>query len=175
MKIGSLIKIALSQTIKVYFKFERLQDFYYVCRRLGHTTRDCCDHADPEDDNEEIQSNFGSWLHASPFKNFQVESMGRKNTSISRQLLFQPHPTFVSSKKGDSDDSGTAMEKPTSLHPQQDDDYHMVHNYPPTEQTTIPKLTRDGANSVGLTQLASGADSTELQEMVNGLHVWQLT
>lgn len=37
LKRGSLIKAISGQTIKLYFKFERLYDFCYVCGRLGHT------------------------------------------------------------------------------------------------------------------------------------------
>lgn len=36
VKRGLLIKTALGEMTKVYFKFERLQDLCYVCGRLGH-------------------------------------------------------------------------------------------------------------------------------------------
>lgn len=74
---------------RYFFKYERLHDFCYICGRLGHTIRDCFDRDDLDDDTEEIQSNFGSWLHASPLKNFHANTVSPKYAYTFRKLQFQ--------------------------------------------------------------------------------------
>lgn len=54
--------------IKVYFQYERLQDFCYACGRLGRTVRDCKETTDDKDREEELPNNYGPWLRASMVK-----------------------------------------------------------------------------------------------------------
>lgn len=48
---------------KVFFKYERLQDYCYICGMLGHTIRDCNDNCEEEDGEGTNHNNYGPWHH----------------------------------------------------------------------------------------------------------------
>lgn len=53
------------KSIWIYFKFVKLPDFCYGCRRMGHVLRECKE-VDLDTHDEVLQ--YGPWLRGSPLK-----------------------------------------------------------------------------------------------------------
>lgn len=87
LKRWAMTKNYLGQPIEVYFKYERLHDFYYTCDRLGHLLHDCVEKDDEADDEKDIQSNFGSWQRATPMRNLQWSYMDKKGSTTIKKML----------------------------------------------------------------------------------------
>lgn len=81
------------QPTKVFFKYERLQDFCYHCGHLGHNASECSNNSDDKDINEAIQDNYGPWLRASPMKKQPSAGKGQQATGLRKQMVFQPDDT----------------------------------------------------------------------------------
>jgi hypothetical protein len=69
LKRGTIIKY-LGKSLKIFFKFERLPTFCFVCGRIGHQLKDC-ENMEGKDETEfddlvEKDLPFGQWLRASP-------------------------------------------------------------------------------------------------------------
>lgn len=54
LRRGSMTLDNSGKPNKVFFKYERMQDFCYICGHLGHTIRDFGDKEYDEDGEEEI-------------------------------------------------------------------------------------------------------------------------
>lgn len=69
MKRGTIVRYQ-GKDLKVFFRYERLPAFCFICGKLGHQMRECDDSENPDDegyeDVEEKDLPFGPWLRASP-------------------------------------------------------------------------------------------------------------
>lgn len=61
---GIRIATGKGSSCRVYFKYELLPSFCYVCGLLGHVNKDCLDGEGTGED--EIGFRYGAWLRASP-------------------------------------------------------------------------------------------------------------
>ncbi|KAJ4843031.1 hypothetical protein Tsubulata_005886 [Turnera subulata] len=75
------IRQSLGQPSEVYYRYEGIPNFCYLCGRLGHSLKEC-ERRSEELDEEEILS-FGEWLRASPCNPFstKMESLSKKTNS----------------------------------------------------------------------------------------------
>ncbi|XP_058734335.1 uncharacterized protein LOC131606068 [Vicia villosa] len=92
LKRGTVIRFK-EKNLRVYFKYERLPTFCFVCGRLGHQIKDCeeIENLGEEgyEDLEEKELSYGAWLRASPLPK-AVEEQKRKesNSSSCSKSLF---------------------------------------------------------------------------------------
>jgi hypothetical protein len=94
LKRGTLVKYQ-GKELKVFFKYERLPTFCFVCGRIGHQIKDCeeLDSKDDADfeDIEEKELPFGQWLRASPLPKFTAEVKKENSSgSCSKSLFSEP-------------------------------------------------------------------------------------
>lgn len=97
---GSMTLSSNGQPSKVFFKYERLQDYCYICGLLEHTIRDCSDNGDnynEEDSEGSTHNNYGPWLRASPFKKYTTTVEGQSSTTLRKKLIFKTETTEVPS------------------------------------------------------------------------------
>lgn len=82
LKRGTVIKYK-GNNLRVYFKYERLPTFCFVCGKIGHQIKDCDDMEGKDDidfdELEEKELPFGQWLRASPLP--KVTGEVKKETS----------------------------------------------------------------------------------------------
>lgn len=50
----------------VYFKYERLPNFYYRCGMLNHGEKDCLEKVFLEENGEKGNAQYGPWLRGEP-------------------------------------------------------------------------------------------------------------
>ena len=80
------ISLKKGDPVTVEIKYERLLTFCYVCGIIGHIERDCLLHQEEE---KEIEKQWGSWLRASPRKGrIKMEEETRAFLSCARNLNF---------------------------------------------------------------------------------------
>ncbi|XP_048496311.1 uncharacterized protein LOC125495591 [Beta vulgaris subsp. vulgaris] len=80
------ISLKKGEPVMVEIKYERLPTFCYVCGIIGHIERDCWVHQEEE---KEIEKQWGSWLRASPRKGrIKMEEETRAFLSCARNLTF---------------------------------------------------------------------------------------
>ncbi|KAF7835208.1 cysteine desulfurase mitochondrial-like [Senna tora] len=92
LKRGTLVRGRDEQLLKVFFRYERLLDFCYVCGKLGHAIKDCnSDNHDDLDDEQHLT--YGPWLRASPTK--VIETNLNKSGDGVRRMLFKPDAVVV--------------------------------------------------------------------------------
>jgi hypothetical protein len=101
LKRGTIIRYN-GKDLKVFFKYERLPTFCFLCGRIGHQLRDC-DEAGGNDGEgfEEIEEKelpFGPWLRASPLPKFTYDAKRESGSSSCSKSLF----TGTSSSKAES-------------------------------------------------------------------------
>lgn len=93
LRRGSMTLSGNGKPSKVFFKYERLQEYCYLCGLLGHTLRDCAD-CNEEDGEETNHSNYGPWLRAS-LKKHATTGMGQHSIAPRKKLIFKPEGTAV--------------------------------------------------------------------------------
>jgi hypothetical protein len=104
LKRGTVIRYQ-DRSLKVFFKYERLPTFCFVCGRIGHQLKECEEAEVLEEagyeEIEEKELGFGPWLRASPLPKVSFES--RKDSSsgnCSKNL-------FASTSTSKCEESGT--------------------------------------------------------------------
>lgn len=91
LKRGTVIKYQ-GKSLRVFFKYERLPNFCYICGRVGHQIKDCDEregHEDVDfDDIEEKDLPFGLWMRASPLPRITGEIKTEQSSSSCTRSLF---------------------------------------------------------------------------------------
>ena len=62
LKMGKLISVEGERKILALFKYKRLPDFCYVCRKVDHNELDCIVIASIQKDQLKIHREFGPWM-----------------------------------------------------------------------------------------------------------------
>jgi len=91
LKRGTVIKYQ-GKNLRIYFKYERLPTFCFMCGKIGHQIKDCEDMDGKEEaefqDVEEKEMPFGKWLRASPLPKITGEvKMENSSGSCSKSLF----------------------------------------------------------------------------------------
>ncbi|GAU43133.1 hypothetical protein TSUD_348540 [Trifolium subterraneum] len=80
------------RNIRVFFKYEKLQRFCFICGRIGHQMKVCDENVDEENEGcEEVvekEYSFGQWLRASPPPKINNEEKKDRSSSSCRKSLF---------------------------------------------------------------------------------------
>jgi hypothetical protein len=96
LKRGTVIK-SQDRSLKVYFKYERLPNFCFVCGRIGHQLKECDEAGDLEEagyeDLEEKELGFGPWLRASPLPKPSFEPRKESSSGACSKNLFESTST----------------------------------------------------------------------------------
>lgn len=80
------ISLKNGNSTMVEIKYERLPTFCYVCGTIGHIERDCMM---PQDEEKDIEKQWGSWLRASPRKGrLKMEDEARQFLRCAKSLDF---------------------------------------------------------------------------------------
>ncbi|XP_058765441.1 uncharacterized protein LOC131638928 [Vicia villosa] len=92
LKRGTVVRFK-EKTHRVYFKYERLPTFCFVCGRIGHQMKDCDALGDLSEegfeDLDEQELSYGLWLRASPLPKVFDDQKSREGSSgtCSRSLF----------------------------------------------------------------------------------------
>ncbi|XP_058757456.1 uncharacterized protein LOC131630719 [Vicia villosa] len=92
LKRGTVVRFK-DKNLRVFFKYERLPTFCFVCGRLGHQLKDCESTGDLGDEGfEDIKENdllYGQWIRASPLPrvNEEVRKKDSNSSSCSKSLF----------------------------------------------------------------------------------------
>jgi hypothetical protein len=104
LKRGTVINFQ-GKKLQVFFKYERLPTFCYVCGRIGHQIKDCEEVESKDDegynDIEEKELPYGSWLKASPLPKVSGDIKKEQSPSSCNKSLFSE----TSTSKGESKES----------------------------------------------------------------------
>ncbi|XP_058774623.1 uncharacterized protein LOC131648907 [Vicia villosa] len=92
LKHGTVVRFK-DKNLRVFFKYERIPTFCFVCGRLGHQLKDCDSTGDlSEEGFEDIEENdllYGQWLGASPIPRVNGEVRKKEsNSSLCSKSLF---------------------------------------------------------------------------------------
>jgi hypothetical protein len=91
LKRGTVVKYQ-GKDLRVFFKYERLPTFCFVCGKIGHQIKDCEEMDGKEEaefeDIEEKELPFGLWLRASPLPKFSSEIKKENSSSSCSKSLF---------------------------------------------------------------------------------------
>lgn len=114
LKRGTIVKYQ-GKNLKVFFKYERLPTFCFVCGKIGHQIRDCDEVASQENEGyeelEDKEQPFGLWMRASPLPKYNSEPQRDKSSSCSRNIF----PESSSSKfEGSEANKTVVMQKNNS-------------------------------------------------------------
>ncbi|WJX41610.1 hypothetical protein P8452_28938 [Trifolium repens] len=120
LKRGTVIK-SQDRSLKVYFKYERLPNFCFVCGRIGHQLKECDEAGDLEEagyeDLEEKELGFGPWLRASPLPKPSFEPRKESSSGACSKNLFES----TSTSKNDGSGKGTEVEVEQQKKPSQEE------------------------------------------------------
>lgn len=91
LKRGTVVKYQ-GKNLKVFFKYERLTTFCFVCGKIGHQIRDCDEVVSQDNEGyeelEEKEQPFGLWMRASPLPKYNSEPQrDNKSSSCSKNLF----------------------------------------------------------------------------------------
>ncbi|KAK3198612.1 hypothetical protein Dsin_022027 [Dipteronia sinensis] len=119
------LKLDKSETIvMVGLKYERLPEFCYACRRIGHGIKECPDDEARVEALKEVSTKFGPWVKALVFDRMQVRHLIQRDGNSNVQVRSQEGTCDVSeddpynlrfgvlvSHKGDLTTSGLVSRK----------------------------------------------------------------
>lgn len=115
LKRGTVVKYQ-GKNLRVYFKYERLPTFCFVCGRIGHQIKDCAEMDGKDetefDEIEEKELPFGQWMKASPLPKITVELKREASSSSSGKSLFAS-PSNIN--EGPNEDKGKGVEEEQSV------------------------------------------------------------
>ncbi|PNY16581.1 cysteine desulfurase mitochondrial-like [Trifolium pratense] len=131
LKRGTIIKFQ-GKSLRIFFKYERLPTFCFVCGRIGHQLKDCED-MEGKDETEfedivEKELPFGQWLRASPLpkitgevkkdtstgscsKNLFTETSQSKEGSVEKEKGLEVEQVMVASENILQIDKGATQEE----------------------------------------------------------------
>lgn len=91
LKRGTVVRYQ-GKYLRVFFRYERLQNFCFACGRLGHQLKDCEEAVDQDEEGyEEVEEKdlpFGPWLRASLLPKFTPEQKRDNSSSAYSKSLF---------------------------------------------------------------------------------------
>ncbi|CAJ2644626.1 uncharacterized protein LOC123882497 [Trifolium pratense] len=104
LKRGTVLNYQ-GKRLHVFFKYERLPNFCYMCGRIGHQMKDCEEVEGNEEDGyediEEKELPYGSWLKASPLPKISGDiKKEQSSSSCSKSLFGETSTSKVGSKEG---------------------------------------------------------------------------
>lgn len=115
LKRGTVVKYQ-GKNLRVYFKYERLPTFCFVCGRIGHQIKDCAEMDGKDetefDEIEEKELPFGQWMKASPLPKISAEIKREASSSSSAKSLFAA-PNNVN--ENPNEDKGKGVEEEQSV------------------------------------------------------------
>ncbi|KAJ1399204.1 Zinc finger, CCHC-type [Sesbania bispinosa] len=82
LKRGMLVQLKENQKAKVFFKFEKLLNFCYICGRLGHVMKTCPDIEGDIDEGEVESLPYGEWMRASSIRPTKMAKEGSAPSAI---------------------------------------------------------------------------------------------
>jgi hypothetical protein len=110
LKRGTVITYQ-GKELRVYFKYERLPTFCYICGRIGHQIKDCEDaevnEGEDFEDIEEKELPYGSWLKASPLPKITGDIKKYQSTTSCSRNIFSENS---SSKEVSKESKGKEIE-----------------------------------------------------------------
>jgi hypothetical protein len=122
LKRGTVIK-SQDRSLKVYFKYERLPNFCFVCGRIGHQLKECDEAGDLEEagyeELEEKELGFGPWMRASPLPKPSFEPRKESSSGACSKNLFES--TSTSKNDGSEKGKGTEVEVEQQKKPSQEE------------------------------------------------------
>jgi hypothetical protein len=122
LKRGTVIK-SQDRNLKVYFKYERLPTFCFVCGRIGHQLKECEEASDLEEagyeELEEKELGFGPWLRASPLPKPSYEPRKESSSGACSKNLFDS--TSTSKNEGTEKGKTNEVEVEQQKKPAQDE------------------------------------------------------
>jgi hypothetical protein len=115
LKRGTVIKYQ-DKSLKVFFKYERLPTFCFVCGRIGHQLKECEEAGDLEEagyeELEEKELGFGPWLRASPLPKTNFEPRKESSSGACSKNLFASTSTSKHESSGKGKESEFEVEQP---------------------------------------------------------------
>ncbi|XP_058741861.1 uncharacterized protein LOC131614267 [Vicia villosa] len=92
LKRGTMVRFK-EKNLRIYFKYERLPTFCFVCGKVGHQLKDCDSVEDLSEEGfeelDEQELSYGTWLRASPLPKITDEQRKKetKSSSCSKSLF----------------------------------------------------------------------------------------
>ncbi|XP_057426370.1 uncharacterized protein LOC130719778 [Lotus japonicus] len=159
LKRGSPIQIATNKKGRIFFKYERLPDFCFMCGVLGYTLRSCPEKEEDIEGEELKDLPYGAWMRASPKKVTLMRKDGyaERNKTIKKSLFGQEQNIVDEHSEGSPQPKENSPNKETT----QGDDSQTTKVNPHTVTQSLDKVA-EVFQLFNITQ-----ESTETEQEVN--------